>query len=191
LNPPHCVIHEFLGASLFRQLVAHIVERQGLFKSGSRYGEGWRVLEEFGSLRSPLVDGLLDAWPDVAPACGATSVDPGDVEVCVKSLGNSSVTRDHHPSAGNHELGFVLFMHREPRPFEGGALHLRGSAGEATIEPAQNSIIFFAASVAARVGPVQAASAALIDSRLTLEGRIHAPACRFGAAESDTTTADL
>jgi hypothetical protein len=169
------MIDEFLGADLFRQLVAHVVERQGLFKTGGHDGQGCHVLEDFGSLKSPLVRVLLDAWQDVAPRCGAPPVDPGDVVLCVKSLGSSSFTRHLDTTAGNHDLAFVLFLHREPRPFEGGALHLDGRIGETIIEPAQNSIVFFPVSARARVGVVRAASAALIDSRLTLEGWIQAP----------------
>lgn len=169
-----CIIHEFLTANLFRQLVEHVAQRQGLLKSADREGAGVRALEEFGALRDLLVEAVLDALPDVVPRCGLAPFEPGGVEMRVLARGNAPEAALHETIAADRVLGFVLFVHREPRQFEGGALHLRYPAVESIIEPSQNSIVFFRGSTAMQIGAIRAASGALIDSRLTLEGWVQA-----------------
>jgi hypothetical protein len=168
----HCVIHEYLAASVFKQLVTLVVQRQGLFKSSTREHHDERVLDELESLRDPLAGALLDAMTDVAPRCGLLSFSPAQVDMRVVSRGNSTSSPARGKNLDNQAIGFVLFLHREPRPFEGGTLHLHSLTGETIIEPSQNSIVFFPGSIETRAGEVRVASAALIDSLLTLEGRI-------------------
>lgn len=169
MNTSYCVIHEFLSANLFRRLVTLVAQRQGLFRS-NRQNDGGRVLDEFGALKDPLSRALLEAGHDAAPRFDMPSFVPRDVEMHVTSLARCSGTG--LAIAGDPGLAFVLFMHREPRAFDGGALHLRAGVDETVFEPSQNSIILFPDFVQARAGAVRAASVALVDSRLTLEGRI-------------------
>jgi hypothetical protein len=169
---PYCVIHEFLTASMFRQLVTHIVQRQGLIKPSERARDAVRVLDELGTLKDPLAAAVLDALPDVAPRCGLSPFDPADVDMQVMSKSNASLEPTCNAIVDDRVIGFVLFLHREPRPFEGGTLHLRSATDEVIIEPSQNSIVFFRSSIAVQTGAVRTSSGALIDSRLTLEGWI-------------------
>lgn len=172
----HCIVHEFLTANLFGRLVAHVVQRQGLLKPSRDESSATRVLDELGVLRDPLATAVFDALPDIAPRCGLEPFDPVgiDMRVVSRSTGPSLAALDE--IANDRALGFALFAHREPRQFEGGALHLGPVAAEFIVEPEQNSIVFFSRSLAVHVGAIRAASSALIDSRLTLEGWIRGAA---------------
>jgi hypothetical protein len=177
------VIHEFLLANTLQQLVNLLAQRQGLFKPVGRVSDGVRVLDAFDSLHEPLTTAVLDPLSEVAPRCGMTPPDSHGVELRVWSRINDYLEPTHDATVDDRALGFVLFLHREPRAFEGGSLHLHTPMGESIIEPSQNSMIFFSNSVATRAGAVRPASRALIDSRLTLEGWIHT--CPVPATEND------
>jgi hypothetical protein len=166
------VIDEFLTAGAFRDLVTFLLQRQGLMRSAGGAREGVRILEDLGAWKDRLATTLLDAVPDVAPRCGVPPFDSTTVDMRIVSRGLGSAAT--HDDASDRKLGFVLFLHREPRPFAGGALHLSAPDGESVIEPAQNSLVFFPGMVAAQTAAVRPVSASLIDSRLTLEGSVHA-----------------
>ena len=165
------MVHEFLLPSTFWRLVSSLLQRQGLLRSAGP-GRGLRVLDELGSLRDPLAASVLEAVPEVAPRCGLAPFEPVGVDMRVLSRANDYLEPTHDATVDDRALGFVLFLHREPRTFEGGSLHLHTSTNESVIEPSQNSMIFFRSSIAARVGAVFPASSALVDSHHTLEGCI-------------------
>jgi hypothetical protein len=164
------VVHEFLLASTLRRVVTHLAQRQGLYKSAEPGSDDARVLESFGALRDPLTAAVREPLPEIARRCGLGPFEGADLEMRVVSRSNGLPPPAHDRVADDRALGFVLFLHREPRRFEGGELHLHGASGESIIEPSQNSMIFFHGSIAARIGAVHPASGALIDSLLTLEG---------------------
>jgi hypothetical protein len=170
------VIHEFLLASVLRRLVMFLAQRQGLFTSAGIGANGTRVLNQLGTLRDPLVAAMFDAVAEVAPRCGMAQFHPTGADMRVWSRTNGFLEPAHAATVDERALGFVLFVHREPRRFEGGALHLRTPAEELIVEPSQNSIVFFRRAIAIQIGAVSPVSDALIDSRLTLEGWIHAEA---------------
>lgn len=170
----HYVIHEFLASGVLRQLVTHFLHRQGLFEVIGREREGVQVLEQLGDSHDLLTAAVCDVLPDVASRCGLAPLELAGIDMRVVSRGNTSRAPIREARVDECALGFVLFLHREPRRFEGGALHLYYPEGEFVIEPSQNSVVFFRTSLAAQLGAVREASSSLIDSRLTLEGSIRA-----------------
>lgn len=82
----------------------------------------------------------------------------------------------------NRELTYVYYFYREPKPFSGGELLLYDSKIEnnyyvqadsfKTVEPRNNSIVFFPSRYLHEVKLVSCPSKAFADSRFTINGWI-------------------
>lgn len=78
------------------------------------------------------------------------------------------------------ELSYVYYFYREPKPFSGGELRIYDSRIEnnfyvaakssKTVEPRNNSIMFFLSRYLHEVLPVSCPSKAFADSRFTING---------------------
>ncbi len=91
------------------------------------------------------------------------------------------IHNDHHGSRiANRELTYVYYFYREPKGFSGGEMRMYDSTIEnnfcvaadtfKTIEPQNNSIIFFLSHYLHEVLPVSCPSKNFADSRFTING---------------------
>jgi hypothetical protein len=165
------VVHEFFVASVLKQLVALLLQHPGRLAPVAADGHASYMWREPGAVRDRVSSLILDAIPDVAPRVGLGTFTPAAIEMTLKSVRHGALAAAPPLDAlDERSLGFVYFLHREPRRFEGGALRLRFGSDECLIEPALNSMVFFRGGTTASVDAVHASTDQLIDSRLTLEG---------------------
>lgn len=113
------------------------------------------------------------------------SVDYIESQLTAHNDGNYYKVHNDNGSSNTatRELTYVYYFHREPKPFLGGELVIYDSKIEntyyvnadsfKTIEPRNNSIVFFLSRYMHEVLPVSCLSRSFQDSRFTINGWIH------------------
>ena len=113
------------------------------------------------------------------------SVDYIESQLTAHNDGNYYKVHNDNGSSNTatRELTYVYYFHREPKPFLGGELVIYDSKIEntyyvnadsfKTIEPRNNSIVFFLSRYMHEVLPVSCLSQSFQDSRFTINGWIH------------------
>lgn len=187
---PYCVVPEFVSAQTADAFTAWARQRAQDFQPSRVYVGGagsaevvpWRrssqVLRELGELGHELTGRLRTAAPEWAEKCGIPQFAPGRVELELTSSGDGDFFRVHRDDAtfGSRVLSYVCFFHSEPRAFSGGELHLYlgDQRREIVIAPTRGLLVAFRSSLQHEVRSVYLSSRALADSRLTLNGWLHA-----------------
>jgi Rps23 Pro-64 3,4-dihydroxylase Tpa1-like proline 4-hydroxylase len=72
----------------------------------------------------------------------------------------------------NRLISYVYYFYKQPKPFDGGQLVLYNQKGSLTVEPINNSLIFFASSCLHEVLPVHCPGENFSNSRFTINGWI-------------------
>jgi Rps23 Pro-64 3,4-dihydroxylase Tpa1-like proline 4-hydroxylase len=195
-HAPIVMLDEFLVAEEWAGLMEYAFDHRDHFSAtrvvsgngGSQVDRDYRrsrVLFDVGEYRQLFVDRILTHLPRVLSGLNYPDFPVSEVEVQLTATGDGEFFRRHSDS-GNDSLRtrlitFVYFFHREPRPFTGGEFCIYGDSMQgdaagpyAMITPAQNQILFFASGCLHEVLPVQCASEEIYDSRLTVNGWLHA-----------------
>ena len=186
----YCLIPEFISTTTLNAFVAFAIERQERFgpstvqnatdRSGtvSPWQRSSKVLRDLEDLGRMLRAEIQKAAVSLAPRFGLSSFIPGCIEVELTSSNDGDFFRVHRDDVSCHDriLSYVCFVHAEPKRFEGGTLHLysHDSKQEIVIEPLQRSLVLFRSSLRHEVQRVSVRSRQFADSRLTLNGWIHA-----------------
>ena len=143
------------------------------------------VIYEAGTLAAPLLDRVRALVPEVCRRLAVPEL-PADARTeCQLTAHNDGHFYKVHNDNGSleaaaRELTFIYYLHRRPKGFEGGELVVHEREGHyglkldlgrsETIEPDDNTIVFFRSARMHEVLPIRCPSRAFADSRFTLNG---------------------
>ncbi|MGC1245717.1 MAG: 2OG-Fe(II) oxygenase [Spirulinaceae cyanobacterium] len=144
------------------------------------------VLYSFPNFSELIVTRIKKVLPQVCSQLGISSFNPTEVETQLTAHNQGNYYRIHNdngsPDTANRLLTYVYYFYREPKSFGGGELVIYDSKIEnnfyveadsyQTVEPRQNSIVFFLSRYMHEVLPINCQSQAFRDSRFTINGWI-------------------
>ncbi|MEP0760961.1 2OG-Fe(II) oxygenase [Trichocoleus sp. DQ-A2] len=142
------------------------------------------VLYYFPEFSELVVNRIKAILPNVFRKLGIPSFKVSDIESQLTSHNDGNYFKIHNdngsPETITRELTYVYYFYREPKPFSGGELLIYDSKVEnnfyvqsdsfKTVEPKNNSIVFFLSRYLHEVLPVVCPSKAFADSRFTING---------------------
>lgn len=195
---PVVVLDELLARSELEALVEWTLARRERFRASQVIapdGSSGRV--DHRSRRSQLMfdvapwdrlfaDRIRAVLGHVLPRLGMAPFPVRRFEMQITASNDGEYFRMHsdstHAVTAGRRLTYVYFFGREPLPFEGGMLRILGGPGdrrprpgaEVAVEPRQNRVVFFPSLILHEVAEVRVPSRALEDSRLTVNGWLHA-----------------
>jgi SM-20-related protein len=193
IEAPVIIQDGFAPDEIHAETLATLTARQADFVAAETTDAGLAALRQARILAASA--DLEDDWrgwirPEVIGALRRLGMDErlGDVEVQVTAHGDGAFYRTHRDVSDSEAtdtriLTFVYYLSRSPRPFSGGQLKLydyrcvdgiwRQAETFRLIEPEPNRLVLFPACFLHEVLPVQSASGAFADSRVTVNGWVH------------------
>lgn len=186
---PFVQMQNFLADDLHRQVLAIAIGHEGDFRQSSvvtteKDYRRSRVLFDVPEFRLNFERELAAVLPWICKRLGFTSCTNATLETQLTAHNNGDYFKMHNdngsPETAARVLSYVYYFNREPRRFTGGALRLYDSRVENgywvaadtfhTIEPANNSIVFFVSRLMHEVLPIRCRTQHFADSRFTLNG---------------------
>jgi len=179
---PYCRIENVLAESQNRRLFDSICRNASRFERSTtttrepnfRKSLVLYSLPQFFPVFAELIEICM---PFVIRTLGKRVFEVRDVELQVTAHNDGDFFKTHTDNGSGktrrRSISFVYYLHRLPKPFRGGELILYGSSGRGqiqTIEPLNNSILFFRSERSHAVGPVRCPSKKFEDSRFTVNG---------------------
>ncbi len=144
------------------------------------------VLEYFAQFEGLIVKKIPEILPGVLKKLNVPefSINKFETQLTAHNDGNFYKTHvDNQYPVNTRVITYVYYFYQEPKAFTGGNLRIYDSKIQGkyyskadtfkTIEPQNNSIIFFLSSYLHEVLPVSCPSQAFADSRFTINGWIH------------------
>ncbi|NEQ35784.1 MAG: proline hydroxylase [Okeania sp. SIO3I5] len=145
------------------------------------------VLQFFPQFEELIVKKIQEILPDVFAKLNIPEFSIGKFENRLTAYNDRNFYRVHidnkHPGIDTRTITYVYYCYQQPKAFTGGSLKIYDSKIQGkyyskadtfkTIEPENNSIIFFLSSYLHEVLPISCPSQAFRDSRFTLNGWIH------------------
>ncbi|HEY9637935.1 MAG TPA: 2OG-Fe(II) oxygenase [Coleofasciculaceae cyanobacterium] len=185
-------IDQFLSPEEQEQLLTYTKQRESDFVStgattNTEYYPDHRnsfVLYTFPNFSELIVSRIRAIIPDVLRKLGAPLFSISTIEAQLTVHKDSNYYKIHNdngsPETATRELTFVYYFYREPKQFSGGELLIYDTRIEnnryfkadsfKTVEPRNNSIVFFQSCYLHEVLPVSCPSQAFADSRFTVNG---------------------
>jgi SM-20-related protein len=182
-------IDNFLTDKEKNQLLKYVFEQENAFVSTSTSTDDVnyrrsQVLYSFPRFSELMVDRIQAALPDVLSKLGLPSFPISQIEAQLTSHNDGNYYKIHNdngsPDTATRELTYVYYFYQEPKPFTGGELVIYDSKVENnyyvkadsfnTVEPRNNSIVFFLSRYMHEVLPVRCPSQTFRDSRFTING---------------------
>ncbi len=182
-------IDRFLAPEVNRALYDYALSQESAFvptrnSAGDvHYRRSWYLpaFPEYGAMMRERVAATV---PIVRQHLGMPLWEIEDIEIQLTAHNDGNYYKIHNdngsPEAANRELTYVYYFHREPKPFTGGELRVYDSRIEngfyvaadsyQTIEPQNNTMVFFLSRYLHEVLPVGCPSRQFADSRFTLNG---------------------
>ncbi|MBH8576403.1 2OG-Fe(II) oxygenase [Nostocaceae cyanobacterium CENA369] len=189
LNSNHIQIDNFFSTKEHERLIKYVLANKSNFvsTSTSTKDENYRrsmVLYSFPDFAELIVNKIQKIMPDVMIKLGMSSFTISQIESQLTSHNDGNYYKIHNdngsPDTATRELTYVYYFNREPKQFSGGELLIYDSKVEnnfyvkaesfKTIEPRNNSIVFFFSRYMHEVLPVKCPSKAFADSRFTING---------------------
>lgn len=192
LTSPYIQIDNFLSEEEKTQLINYSLEKESAFvDTGPLYNTSYHpehrkswVLYEFPGVSEFFLRRLRKALPFVLSKLGMGLFPISRIEVQLTAHNDNNYFRVHKdngtPETATRELTYCYYFYREPKPFSGGELLIYdreifnsseyASNSFQTIEPRNNSIVFFPSNCHHEVLPVTCVSKAFVDSRFTING---------------------
>ncbi|NES06176.1 MAG: proline hydroxylase [Okeania sp. SIO2F4] len=144
------------------------------------------VLQSFAKFEELIVEKNQEILPDVFTKLNIPefSIAKFETQLTAHNHGNFYKTHvDNQYPVDKRVITYVYYFHQEPKAFTGGNLRIYDSKIQGkyyskadtfkTIEPQNNSIVFFLSSYLHEVLPVSCPSQGFADSRFTINGWIH------------------
>jgi Rps23 Pro-64 3,4-dihydroxylase Tpa1-like proline 4-hydroxylase len=142
------------------------------------------VLYSFPDFFKLMVDRVKGTLPTIFKKLGMQPFAIADIEAQITSHNDGHFYKVHNDNGSqavaNREFTYVYYFHREPKSFSGGELWIYDSKIENslyvkadthhTVEPRNNSIVFFPSRYHHEVLPIKCPSRAFVDSRFTVNG---------------------
>lgn len=192
LTSPYVQIDNFLSEKEKSELINYSLEKQANFVdtgtvTNTAYHPDHRksvVLYQFPEVSEIFLRRLRKTIPFVLNKLGMGLFPISHIEAQLTAHNDNNYFRLHNdngtPETANRELTYSYYFYREPKPFSGGELLLYDrtiynssyypSDSFHTIEPRNNSIVFFLSQCYHEVLPVTCVSQAFADSRFTING---------------------
>jgi len=194
--PPHALIRNFMTEAELDQVLAFTLTHAHAFQDAGTY-EAPKPGESTKGRRSRILDGpangamaaliqpkLQALMPKLWPQLGMSPLLLRNLECQITAHGDGDYfaihTDNSPPEIAYRRISYVHYFHREPKQFSGGHLCLYNTllqdgyskCGQlaADIDPPRNGLMIFPTHIYHRVSPIQSASGALTDQRLTLNG---------------------
>ena len=179
----------FLTREEQKQLLDYVIARENDFTESNTSTEDldYRqslVLYSFPDFSELIVSRIKKILPQICSQLEIPLFNPTDIETQLTAHNEGNYYRIHNDSGSpdtlNRLLTYVYYFYRQPKPFTGGELIIYDSKVEnnfyveaesyQTIEPRQNSIVFFLSRYMHEVLPVSCRSQVFGDSRFTING---------------------
>ncbi|MBE9210479.1 2OG-Fe(II) oxygenase [Nostoc sp. LEGE 06077] len=189
LHSSYVQIDNFLSPNEHERLIKYVLANKSNFvsTSTSTNDQNYRrsmVLYSFPDFAELIVNKIQNIMPDVISKLGISSFPIAQIESQLTSHNDGNFYKIHNDNGSSdtatRELTYVYYFNREPKRFSGGELLIYDSKVEnnfyvkaesfKTIEPRNNSIIFFLSRYMHEVLPVKCPSKAFADSRFTING---------------------
>lgn len=191
------VLDEFLAPAELNELTQYVLQHESEFRVSEVISPGVpggsvdydqrrsRVLMDPGKHGTVLTDRLLVALPRLLDQLAVEQFAISRIEAQITASNQGDYFRWHTDNGAemiaSRQVTFVYFFHREPKAFRGGELRIyeaaphRGSQAASfdSIVPEQNQLVVFRSSLAHEITPVECPTAALADSRFTVNGWLH------------------
>lgn len=187
----YLLIENFLTDAQNQQLFNYALQRKSDFvpTSTSTKAENYRtslVLHSFPKFRELIVNRIKETFPDVLSKLDIPSFSIADIESQLTVHNDNNFYKLHNdngsPDTATRVLTYVYYFYRKPKAFTGGKLIIYDSQIKGkyyvkadtfkTVEPKNNSIVFFLSRYMHEVLPVSCPSKAFADSRFTINGWI-------------------
>jgi len=191
LESRYLLIENFFTQSKNQQLFNYALQRKSDFvpTTTSTKAENYRcslVLHSFPKFRELIVNRIKEIFPDVLNKLSIPVFSIAEIESQLTSHNDNNFYKIHNdngsPDTATRVLTYVYYFYREPKAFTGGELIIYDSQIQGkhyvkaetfkTIEPINNSIIFFLSRYLHEVLPVTCPSQDFADSRFTINGWI-------------------
>ncbi len=195
----HYLLREnFLSHSENQQLLNYVLEKKSDFVSAVvlnelatnkfKNNENRRalVLQSFAQFEELIVKKIPEILPDVFTKLNVPEFSIGKFETQLTAHNDRNFYKTHVDNqypVDTRVITYVYYFHQEPKAFTGGNLRIYDSKIQGkyyskadtfkTIEPQNNSIVFFLSSYLHEVLPVSCPSQGFADSRFTINGWIH------------------
>ncbi len=184
---PHRVLHDFLAAEMADALIEYAVAHRADFVPspalyGGRHTIDRRIrnalsLADLGPFAQPLTARIIELRPGIEEALGIPPYDSFRLELDLTASGDGAYFVRHVDTALGKDrpaetrmTTMVLYLHRRPRGFSGGALRMfaLGGPGFLDIAPEHNSLVVFPAFTPHAVEPVSCPSGEFGDFRFAV-----------------------
>lgn len=182
-------IDDFLTPEEHQELLDYVFQRQPdfqgttTFTGAANYRESV-VLYSFPRFEELIRSRLRQIFPSIVQQFGIAPFQITDIEAQLTAHNDGQFYKVHNDNGSENtatrELTYVYYFYREPKPFTGGELVLYDSKIEnnyyvqadtfKTVEPRNNSIVFFLSRYMHEVLPVHCPSRDFADSRFTING---------------------
>ncbi|MBE9131320.1 2OG-Fe(II) oxygenase [Tychonema sp. LEGE 07196] len=182
-------IDNFLTPAEKNKLIKYVLAKESEFvsTSTSTNAEDYRrsmVLHSFPEFSTLMVNRIKGILPDVLRKLNIPSFPLGDIESQLTTHNDNNFYKLHNdsgsPDTASRFFTYVYYFYREPKAFSGGELLIYDSKVEnnfyvaadtfRTVEPRNNSIVFFLSRYMHEVLTVSCPSKAFADSRFTING---------------------
>ena len=182
-------IDNFLTPAEKNKLIKYVLAKESEFvsTSTSTNAEDYRrsmVLHSFPEFSALMVNRIKGILPDVLQKLNIPSFSLGEIEAQLTMHNDNNYYKLHNdsgsPDTASRFFTYVYYFNREPKAFSGGELQIYDSKVEnnfyvadetfRTVEPRNNSIVFFLSRYMHEVLRVSCPSKAFADSRFTING---------------------
>ncbi|MEM6352596.1 MAG: 2OG-Fe(II) oxygenase [Cyanobacteria bacterium P01_D01_bin.14] len=181
----------FLSEEDHRRLLQYVAKREvGFVPTQTSTGEeNYRkssILYDFPEFSSLIQQRIQAQLPTVLDTLDLPQFIPSEIEVQLTAHNDGNYYKVHNDNGSadtaTRLLTYVYYFYREPKPFEGGELRIYDSCIEngfyvqadtyKTVEPVNNSIVFFLSRYLHEVLPISCPSREFVNSRFTVNGWI-------------------
>ncbi|BAY38769.1 prolyl 4-hydroxylase alpha subunit [Nostoc sp. NIES-2111] len=191
LNSHYIQIDNFLSAEEHERLIKYVLANKSAFAptstSSTSTDNNYRrsmVLYFFPEFAELIVNKIQKIVPDIISKLDIPLFNISQIESQLTAHNDGNFYKIHNdngsPETATRELTYVYYFYREPKKFSGGELVIYDSKVEnnfyvnaesfKTVEPRNNSIVFFLSRYIHEVLPVKCPSQSFADSRFTING---------------------
>jgi Rps23 Pro-64 3,4-dihydroxylase Tpa1-like proline 4-hydroxylase len=187
----YALIENFLSSEVRSRLIDYVLSEEANFvptttSTGALDYRQSKILYAFPEFSDQMVQQIRPVLPTVFAQLEFPEFPIADIEIQLTAHNDDHYYKIHNDNgsdeAASRQLTYVYYFYREPKAFSGGALRLYDLkvdqgyyvAAErfTTLEPVNNTIVFFPSHLMHEVMPVACPSRSFGDSRFTLNGWI-------------------
>ncbi|BCL33820.1 2OG-Fe(II) oxygenase [Nostoc sp. MS1] len=189
LNSNYIQLDNFLSAKEHERLIKYVLANKSAFAqtNTSTNDKNYRrsmALYSFPEFSELIVNKIQRMIPDIISKLDMPSFNVSQIESQLTAHNDGNFYKVHNdngsPETATRELTYVYYFYREPKKFSGGELVIYDSevknnfyvSAESfkTVEPRNNSLVFFLSRYMHEVLPVNCPSKSFADSRFTING---------------------